>query len=104
MLAASVQFTVTGGVGDLRQMHLDPGEAMYTLPCDGPVEFRRAAREACREGVDVLKIVPSGDTSTPAVPSASTLMTDDEVAAVCEVARAPPARSWRRMRAATSSP
>jgi len=86
--AASVQFTVTGGVGDLRQMHLDPGEAMYTLPCDGPVEFRRAAREACREGVDVLKIVPSGDTSTPAVPSASTLMTDDEVAAVCEVARA----------------
>ncbi|MBK7470331.1 MAG: amidohydrolase family protein [Betaproteobacteria bacterium] len=85
--AASVQFTVTGGVGDLRQMHLDPGEAMFTLPCDGPVEFRRAAREACREGVDVLKIVPSGDTSTPAVPSARTLMTDDEVAAVCEVAR-----------------
>lgn len=86
--AASVQLTVTGGVGDLRQLHLDPGEAMYTLPCDGPVEFRRAAREACREGVDVLKIVPSGDTSTPLVPSARTLMTDDEVAAVCEVARA----------------
>jgi imidazolonepropionase-like amidohydrolase len=86
--AASVQFTVTGGVGDLRQLHLDPGEAMYTLPCDGAVAFRRAAREACREGVDVLKIVPSGDTSTPAVPSARTLMTDDEVAAVCEVARA----------------
>jgi imidazolonepropionase-like amidohydrolase len=35
----------------------------------------------------VLKIVPSGDTSTPAVPSAQTLMTDDEVAAVAEVAR-----------------
>ncbi len=87
-LAASVQFTVTGGVGDLRQMHLDPGEAMYTLPCDGPDEFRRAAREACREGVDVLKIVPSGDTSTPDVPSARTTMTDAEVAAVCEVARA----------------
>jgi len=87
LLAASVQFTVTGGVGDLRRMHLDPGEAMYTLPCDGPVEFRRAAREACREGVDVLKIVPSGDTSTPAIPSPQTLMTDDEVEAVCAVAR-----------------
>src|SRR3954468_19888249 len=86
-LAASVQFTVTGGVGDLRQMHLDPGEAMYTLPCDGPIEFRRAAREACREGVDVLKIVPSGDTSTPALPSGQTLMCDDEVAAVTEIAR-----------------
>jgi imidazolonepropionase-like amidohydrolase len=87
MRAASVQFTVTGGVGDLRQMHLDPGEAMYTLPCDGADAFRRAAREACREGVDVLKIVPSGDTSTPAVPSGRTLMTDEEVRAVCEVAR-----------------
>ena len=85
--AASVQLTVTGGVGDLRQMHLDPGDAMYTLPCDGADAFRRAAREACREGVDVIKIVPSGDTSTPAVPSARTLMTDDEVAAVCDVAR-----------------
>lgn len=86
--AASVQFTVTGGVGDLRRMHLDPGEAMYTLPCDGADAFRRAAREACREGVDVLKIVPSGDTSTPDVPSARTTMTNDEIAAVCEVARA----------------
>jgi imidazolonepropionase-like amidohydrolase len=87
LLAASVQLTVTGGVGDLRQMHLDPGEAMYCQACDGPVEFRRAARAACREGVDVLKILVSGDTSTPKVPSAQTLMTDDEVAAVAEVAR-----------------
>ena len=87
LLAASVQLTVTGGVGDLRQLHLDPGDAMYTLPCDGPAEFRRAAREACREGVDVLKIVASGDTSTPAIPSARTVMADDEVAAVAEVAR-----------------
>ncbi|HUC16719.1 MAG TPA: amidohydrolase family protein [Acetobacteraceae bacterium] len=87
LLAASVQLTVTGGVGDLREPHLDPGEAMYTRPCDGPVEFRKAAREACRDGVDVLKIVPSGDTSTPAIPSGWTLMAEDEIAAVCEVAR-----------------
>lgn len=87
LLAASVQLTVTGGVGDLRQMHLDPGEAMYCQACDGPIEFRHAAREACREGVDVLKLLMSGDTSTPQVPSAQTLMTDDEVAAVAEVAR-----------------
>ena len=86
-LAASVQLTPTGGVGDLRQLHLDPGDAMYTQPCDGPIEFRRAAREACREGVDILKIVPSGDTSTPQIPAATTLMTEDEVAAVCDIAR-----------------
>jgi imidazolonepropionase-like amidohydrolase len=87
LLAASVQLTVTGGVGDLRQMHLDPGEAMYCQACDGPVEFRHAARAACREGVDVLKLLVSGDTSTPKVPSSQTLMTDDEVLAVVEVAR-----------------
>jgi imidazolonepropionase-like amidohydrolase len=102
LLAASVQLTVTGGVGDLRQLHLDPGEAMYTLPCDGPAEFRRAARQACREGVDVLKIVPSGDTSTPAIPSARTLMSDDEVAAVCEVARQQDRRVAAHARSAES--
>ena len=102
LLAASVQLTVTGGVGDLRQLHLDPGESMYTLPCDGPAEFRRAAREACREGVDVLKIVPSGDTSTPAIPSARTLMSDDEVAAVCEVARQQDRRVAAHARSAES--
>jgi imidazolonepropionase-like amidohydrolase len=102
LLAASVQLTVTGGVGDLRQLHLDPGEAMYTLPCDGPVAFRRAAREACREGVDVLKIVPSGDTSTPAIPSARTLMSDDEVAAVAEVARQQERRVAAHARSADS--
>ncbi|MGQ0664611.1 MAG: amidohydrolase family protein [Pseudomonadota bacterium] len=87
LLAASVQLTVTGGVGDLRQLHLDPGEAMYTQPCDGPIEFRKAAREACREGVDIIKIVTSGDTSTPDIPSDRTLTAEDEVAAVTEVAR-----------------
>jgi imidazolonepropionase-like amidohydrolase len=101
-LAASVQFTVTGGVGDLRQMHHDPGEAMYTLPCDGPVEFTRAARAACREGVDVLKIVPSGDTSTPAVPSPRTLMTRAEIAAVTEVARQQERRVAAHARSAES--
>ncbi|MDQ6620769.1 MAG: amidohydrolase family protein [Pseudomonadota bacterium] len=102
LLAASVQFTVTGGVGDLRQLHLDPGDAMYTLPCDGVDAFRRAAREACREGVDVLKIVPSGDTSTPATPSGRTLMTEEEVAAVTSVARALDKRVAAHARSAES--
>ncbi|MEP7061990.1 MAG: amidohydrolase family protein [Betaproteobacteria bacterium] len=102
LLAASVQFTVTGGVGDLRQLQLDPGDAMYTKPCDGADEFRRAAREACREGVDILKIVPSGDTSTPHIPSASTLMTDEEVGAVADVARQQQRRVAAHARSAES--
>ena len=95
LLAASVQLTVTGGVGDLRDAHNDPGEAMYTRPCDGPLEFRKAAREVCRDGVDIIKIVPSGDTSTPAIPSGQTLMTEEEIAAVTDVAR----RHGRRLAA-----
>jgi imidazolonepropionase-like amidohydrolase len=100
--AASVQLTVTAGVGDLRQLHLDPGEAMYTLPCDGPIAFRRAAREAIREGVDTIKIVLSGDTSTPDIPSAQTLMAEDEVLAVTEVARAHGKRVAAHARSAES--
>ena len=95
LLAASVQLTVTGGVGDLRDAHNDPGEAMYTRPCDGALEFRKAAREVCRDGVDIIKIVPSGDTSTPAIPSGQTLMTEEEIAAVADVAR----RHGRRLAA-----
>lgn len=95
LLAASVQLTVTGGVGDLRDAHNDPGEAMYTRPCDGPLEFRKAAREVCRDGVDIIKIVLSGDTSTPAIPSGQTLMTEEEIAAVTDVAR----RHGRRLAA-----
>ena len=102
LLAASVQLTVTAGVGDLRQTHLDPGEAMYTLPCDGPIAFRRAAREAIREGVDVIKIVPSGDTSTPHIPSGQTLMAEDEIAAVTAVARAHGKRVAAHARSAES--
>ncbi len=102
LLAASVQLTVTAGVGDLRQMHLDPGEAMYTLPCDGPIAFRRAAREAIREGVDIVKIVPSGDTSTPHIPSGQTLMAEDEIVAVTDVARAHGKRVAAHARSAES--
>ena len=60
---------------------------MYTQPCDGPVEFRRAAREACREGVDMLKIVPPATRRRRRLRRRTTLMTEEEVAAVCEVAR-----------------
>lgn len=42
--AANVQFTVTGGVGDLRQMHVDPGQAMYTRRCQRAVGANTCAR------------------------------------------------------------
>jgi imidazolonepropionase-like amidohydrolase len=85
LLAASPEMTVTAGLGDVRLSHLY--RENFALICDGTDEFRRMARTLCREGVDTLKINVSGDSGVPASPADATVMTDAEVAAVCEVAR-----------------
>jgi len=84
--AASPEMTVTAGLGDVRLPHIY--RENFAKVCDGADEFRRFAREMVREGVDVLKINISGDSGTPASPADTTVMTDAEVSAVCEVARA----------------
>lgn len=86
LLAASPELTVTSGLGDARQMHIH--QDSFAVVCDGAEEFRRYARLMCREGVDTLKINPSGDTFLPRARSAQTVMSEQEVAAVCDVARA----------------
>ncbi len=85
MLAASPEMTVTGGLGDVRLHHLHRDTFGYV--CDGEEEFRRAARLFVREGVDTLKINPSGDEGVASARAWQTVMTDAEVAAVCAVAR-----------------
>ena len=85
MLAASPELTVTSGLGDVRLHHLH--RETFAVVADGADEFRRWARHFVREGVDTLKINPSGDEGAPAALAHHTVMTDDEVAAVCEVAR-----------------
>jgi imidazolonepropionase-like amidohydrolase len=83
--AASPELTVTGGLGDVRRSHIE--RATFAICCDGPDEFRRVARELCREGVDTLKINPSGDEFVPFARAHLTVMNEPEVAAVAEVAR-----------------
>ena len=83
--AASLELTVTGGLGDVRRAHMY--RETFAEICDGPDEFRKAARTACREGVDTLKINPSGDEFIPFARADMTVMNDEEVAAVAEVAR-----------------
>lgn len=85
--AATKQLTVTGGFGDIRKPHYDLGEGMPSVPLDGADAFRDYARMACRDGVDTIKIVPSAPNSGPDPMAEDTVMTDAEVAAVCEVAR-----------------
>ena len=92
MLAASPELTVTGGLGDVRLGHLD--RDTFAIVCDGPDEFRRVSREMCREGVDTLKINPSGDEFVPFARAHQTVMNDDETAAVVEVLPAHAISAW----------
>src|SRR5262249_23754924 len=85
MRAASPELTVTGGLGDVRRQHMY--RETFAICCDGPDEFRRTAREMCREGVDTLKINPSGDELVPFARAHQTGSNAAEAAAVCEVGK-----------------
>jgi imidazolonepropionase-like amidohydrolase len=100
MLAATPEMTVSGGLGDVRLWHLH--RETFAIVCDGPDEFRRVAREMCREGVDTLKINPSGDEFVPYARAHQTVMNDAEVEAVCEVARSRGKRVAAHARSAES--
>lgn len=83
--AASPEITVTGGLGDERQLHLY--QESFALIADGPVEMRQVARACVREGIDNLKVNISGDEFVPNARAEITTMMDDEVAAAVEVGR-----------------
>ncbi len=83
--AASPELTPTSGLGDVRRRHIH--RETFAITCDGPDEFRKTAREMVREGVDTLKINPSGDEFIPFARAHETIMNEAEIAAVCEVAR-----------------
>ena len=85
MLAATPEMTTSGGLGDARLFHMD--RQTFSIILDGPEEFRRCARVMCREGVDTLKINPSGDEFVPVARAEMTVMNDAEVQAVVDVAR-----------------
>jgi imidazolonepropionase-like amidohydrolase len=67
-----------------------PANVRFTVTCDSPDAFRRACRVAAREGVDVFKINVSGDRGFEewGAGSESTVITDEELAAVVQVANA----------------
>jgi imidazolonepropionase-like amidohydrolase len=87
LLAATPWLTVTAGLGDLRTLHR-PHVSSMAIVVDGPENYRRVTRELIREGVDVIKLVISGDTFVPHAPSNATVMSEAEVAAAAEVAHA----------------
>ncbi len=100
MLAATPELTVTGGLGDVRLSHLH--RETFAIVCDGPDQFRQVSREMVREGVDTLKINPSGDEFVPWARAGQTVMNEEETAAVCEVARSRGLRVAAHARSAES--
>ncbi|MGC1462536.1 MAG: amidohydrolase family protein [Terracidiphilus sp.] len=102
-LACSPELTVTGGLGDTNQMHLphNPGTT-FSWVVDGKDEILRACRMFAREGVDTLKVHLSGDLGASSAPSEQTPFSDEELAAVVEVARSRELRIVCHARSATS--
>lgn len=100
MLAASPELTVTGGLGDVNLHHMR--RDTFAIVCDGEDQFRQVSREMCREGVDTLKINPSGDEFVPFARAHQTVMNEKEIAAVCEVARSRGKRVASHARSADS--
>ncbi len=101
LLAASPWLTVTGGLGDMRSLHM-PHMSSMAITLDGPEEFRRTTRELIREGVDIIKLVISGDTFVPHAPSHTTVMSEAEIAAAADVVHAHGKRMSAHCRSADS--
>jgi imidazolonepropionase-like amidohydrolase len=73
MLAATPEMTPTAGLGDVRLYHRH--RETFAVICDGADDFRKTARMFVREGVDTLKINPSGDEFVPHARAEQTVMT-----------------------------
>lgn len=86
MLAGSPEITVTAGLGDPRRRHIF--QESFGLIGDGPDELRRIARECVRDGVDILKINVSGDQFVASAKGEITPLTESEMTAFMEVAKA----------------
>jgi imidazolonepropionase-like amidohydrolase len=102
-LANGPELTVSGGLGDENALHLPHNETpTFAWVVDGPDEVRKACRILVREGVDLLKLNLSGDTGPRNSRFERSVMTDAEVAAAMEIARAAGVRMCAHARSAES--
>jgi imidazolonepropionase-like amidohydrolase len=102
-LANGPEITVTGGLGDENELHLPHLETpTFAWVADGADEIRKVCRLLVREGTDLLKLNISGDTGPRDSRSQRAVMTDSEVAAAMETARAGAVRVCAHARSAES--
>lgn len=86
---AGPYLTIPGGGGDLVVPGYDPADipaAAQTGVARGADEFRRKAQIAVDEGADLLKVIASGAVFSFGVEPGAPEMTQEEIAAVVEVA------------------
>ena len=102
-LANGPEITVTGGLGDENSLHLPHLETpTFTWVADGPDEIRKVCRLLVREGTDLFKLNVSGHVGPPGNHADRAVMTDAEVAAAMEIARASGVRVCAHARSADS--
>jgi imidazolonepropionase-like amidohydrolase len=98
--AATPEITVTGGLGDIRQMHMYHQNVAEVL--DGPENIRAFVRLMIREGADSVKLMISGDNFNSPHNATATVMDESEVAAACQVINANGKRGIAHARTADS--
>ncbi len=88
-LANGPEITVTGGLGDENELHLPYLETpTFAWVADGPDAVRKICRLLIREGTDLFKLNVSGHVGPPDRRAHRAVMTDAEVEAAMEIARA----------------
>jgi imidazolonepropionase-like amidohydrolase len=86
-------FSQSGGHGDIRAPHEEEspcgceGRGILAERVDGPVEIRKAAREALRHGAHHLKIFVSGGIASPSDPIWMLQFSEEEILAIVDEAR-----------------
>lgn len=100
LAACTPWLTVTGGLIDMNLYHMRREAIAMVL--DGPENYRRVVREFIREGVDIVKLIVSGDTGIPYADSRATVMSEAELATAAEEVHARSRRMSAHARSAES--
>lgn len=78
-LANSQEIATVGGLGDIAPPHIEHEGLSFGAVVSGPEEVRRMVRRFIKYGVDLIKLNLSGEEIT-GVPSAATVMSEEECA------------------------